>query len=267
MAYYLIKVKGNILANDKLHFAQGWACYGKSEPTHDDSNYYFDEKNHNIESDLILNETRRAVPYAVYLSEKGISIESTGDISCCPGYQPALEYYKENIAKTLNFLNIEYDNEITQTIYKSLFIDVFSILELLLSDLILCLIYSNEIIFNNAKDYFINKPTNKKNNNNVEMIEQKVHNFFFKNVVYHKFDEVKKIYKKLIGIEIPNFSKLKICLYKRNNIVHRYSFSNIDRMGVTIISKDDVKKLIEFSDNFVNELVKIINDKHSNFTP
>lgn len=98
MARYIIEVKGEIVANAQKHYAQNWVCCDIGSSITDES-YSYGEETHTVNSNLFLNENRRAVPYAIYFTEKGISTNSTGDISACPGYGAAWEYYKVNIAK------------------------------------------------------------------------------------------------------------------------------------------------------------------------
>ena len=60
---------------------------------------------------------------------------------------------------------------------------------------------------------------------------------------------------------MPDTEDLKPFLYKRNNIVHRYSFSNIDRMSVCIITKNDIQDLINATNMFVDKLIENYNEK------
>lgn len=252
MASYFIKVEGEIIVSSQKQYAQNWACGGVGQPIVETDTYFYDENTHSVKSNLILNDTRRAVPYAVYYTEKGIRTESTGDIVAYPGYGAALEYYKENISKIHQVLKLEVAKDLSQSLYRGLFTDVFSVLELFLSDLILCLIYSNDNFYKKAVTYHqLELEKSKKTN---RCLEARTHEFFFKGVVYHQFDKVKTMYKQIIGVDLPDSKKLKT--YKRNNIVHRFSLSNIDRMCVTIIKKNDILNLIKATDEFVNQLIE-----------
>lgn len=250
MKKYIIEVKGEIIANAQIHYAQGWTCLDMSSPI-TDCNYSYDERNHTVNSNLLLNENIRAVPYAVYFTTKGISANSTGDISAYPGYGAALEYYKENISKITNLLKLNVPKEMEETWYNGLYTDVFSILELFLSDFILCMIYSNETVYDNAVRFYQTT-----SNSNPSDLERNVHNFFFKGVVYHQFDKVKKIFKKILAIEFPEHKELSKFLHKRNNIVHRFSLSNKDRMRMTNSTSEDVTRLTDISNSFVDNLIK-----------
>lgn len=253
MKEYIIEVKGDIIAAERIHYAQNWACRDSNSNKDFISNkYLYDEKTHTVNSNLILNENRRAVPYAIYFTKNDIYSNGIGTVAAYQGYGAALEYYKENISIISNLLKIDIDKDIEQYTFHGLFTDVFSILELFLSDLILTLIYTNDTIYEKAIDYY---KTSNKCRNEVKEIERKVHNLFFNGIVYHKFDKVRDIFIKLIGLEFPNTERLRIYLHKRNNIVHRFSFSNIDRMGIIKITKNDIINLINESNFFVEKLI------------
>lgn len=259
MKSYIIEVKGEVIANAKKHYAQNWACCDMSSPIGNES-YSYDPKTHTVNSNLVLNENRRAVPYAIYFTKNGIAANSTGDIFAYPGYGAAWEYYKENIAKISNLLKCDVPEEIKQTFYNGLYVDVFSILELFLSDFILCMIYSNETVYENAIRYY---KTSQKSNNEVSDIERKVHDFFFTGVVYHKFDRVEKMLVKIINIESPDSMNLKRLLHKRHNIVHRFHFSSIDRMELVSITLEDITNLIEEANAFVGKLIENADNVYS----
>lgn len=261
--HYVIEVRGQILADDKIHYVQNWCCKDLFEPISEKKHAKFDNKTRIVNGDLILNENRRAVPYAIYCTEKGIAAASSGDISCAMGYLPAWEYYKENIEEISSQLEFEIPDEVVQVFYRGLFIEVFSTLELFLSDFILCIIYSNGKAFEKAIEYF-KDDQNIKYSNSLK-IEKNMHNFFFQGVVYHRFDDVKKMLGNIVEIEMPDYAKLKRFLHKRNNIVHRFSYSNKDRMLLTTINSEDVYELIKASDKFVNQLIENWKVKQENF--
>lgn len=253
---YLIKVEGEIIAKEKNHIAQGWACKSVGQEPSRNTNFIFDEGTHTIKSDLILDKHIRAVPYAIYYTEKGIKSDSNSNapITVCPGYGAALLYFKENLAEIQKLLDTNIDSHIEENFYRGLFIDVFSTLELFLSDVILCLIYHKDKVYENAIERFKVKKSKNFQTLNKE-IEKEVHNYFFKEIVYHKFDTIDSMFKDLLNVSIPDYTNLSKYLHKRNNIVHRYSLSNIDRMRVTIINKKVVQDLINTTDDFVDKLI------------
>lgn len=261
---YIIEVKGDVVTNGLTHYAQNWVCCGMSSPITDDG-YSFDKKAHAVVSNLVLNENIRAVPYAIYLTKQGIAAYDTGNLSAYPGYGAAWEYYKENISKISNLLKLNVPKEVEQTFYNGLYTDVFSILELFLSDFILCMIYSNETVYDNAVQYYKDYKTEQGCDvNKISDIERNVHDFFFEGVVYHRFDKVEQMFKQILEIDFPKYKKLSDYLHRRNNIVHRFSLSNRDRMRMTNSTVEDVTKLIYTSNSFVDSLIMNVNKVYKN---
>ena len=59
---FIITVKGEIIANDKTHYAQNWAC--KSIGGEINNDYFdYDRPTKTIKNDLILKNDIRAVSY------------------------------------------------------------------------------------------------------------------------------------------------------------------------------------------------------------
>ena len=206
---------------------------------------------------MILNEYRRSIPYAAYHVDNSISLSKTGRIISYPGYGAAVAVYKENITNILNQLKYDgLDKELVGILNRGLFIDIFSSLELFLSDVLLCLIYRYEKCYDNAIKYW--KVKTKVKHIVTRNLEKKVHQYFFKGVVYHKFSNVETMFEAILGVCFPDYSHLVELLRKRNNIVHRCSLSGVDRMSFTEISTKDVEELVETSDCFVKGLVRNI---------
>lgn len=86
-------------------------------------------------------------------------------------------------------------------------------------------------------------------------------NILLKKIIYHKFDKVRSLFKKIFQINIPDTNCLKNnFLPKRNNISHRFGFSNIDRMRMTVINIETLNELILCCNEFVENLINEINN-------
>ena len=220
----------------------------------------------------MLSENKRAIPYAIYVAHGPIYLKenTNAEIDAYLGVAAAYEVYKENILKINTLLNKEWEEDISGIMGNALYIEVFSTLELFLSDFILCKIYNNNNVFNQAVRFYQTKEIEKNNKEcdghkksdslsnkilDVKEIEYRVHKFFFDGVVYHRFNKVKSIFKEVLSIECPDTKALESLLHKRNNIVHRASLSNMDRMTITAATKDEIKKLIDVTNTFVTNLM------------
>ena len=180
---FLINVNGEIVANDKNHYAQSWACRTMGMLVEDRS-YYYDKYQHAVQSNLILDKNIRAVPYAVYATDKGIRAQSSGNIVAAPGASAAALCYKDNISEIESLLNVSIPSEIEIYFYNGLLTGVFSVLELFLSDVLLCLIFTNSEVYKRALNEL--KRKGKLHNSDYDFMIQQ---YFTKDIVYHKFNE------------------------------------------------------------------------------
>lgn len=258
---YLIKVEGEIKVISGSHYIQEASSrsYG-GEPNNGD--YYFDWGKRIVYGDLILTNKKKAIPYAGYYTDKGICVYEGAQLYAASKYYAAFYYYRDNIAYIRSILNKKIDSEdLEELICKSLFIDLWSALELLLCDLLMCMIYIYDDVHCIATDYYVRKiasPDKAK----TEDIDDAEREYFFDKIVYHRFSEVGKMYKEILGIKFPKFNGVRSYIHKRHNIVHRHSLSNLDRMSITVVSREDVEGFMNEVENFVNELKSRIDQKY-----
>lgn len=259
---FIINVDGETIANDKNHYAQGWSCLNFSKPIEDNS-YRYDKFERTVTSNLVLNKNIRAVPYALYACKKGISAQSTGNIICAPGAMAAELCYKEYISEIEDLFNVEIPTEIEVYFYNGLLTGVFSVLELFLSDLLLCMIFTNQKVYERAFDYMSELEGKRGKKTNYSNKDIALQNYFTEGIVYHKFDKVRSIFKRILQIKIPDTKSIKkLYLHKRNNITHRFVFSNTDRMQMTIIDQQILKEFIRCCNEFVQNLMIEINKEY-----
>lgn len=77
-------------------------------------------------------------------------------------------------------------------------------------------------------------------------------------IVFHQFEKVRKIYESILGFKLPNTKELNNMIHRRNNIVHRYAITNIDRMRVCDASYDDITHLLNIVVQFVGQIKNIV---------
>lgn len=250
---YLIKVEGEIKIVSGVHYIQEAACKTcGGEPNNGE--YSFNCEERIVYGDLILTNRRKAIPYAGYYTDKGICVYEGAQLYAASRYDAAFNYYRDNIVDIRSILNKNINSEdIYEVICKSLFIDLWSALELFLCDLLLCMIYLYDDVHQSATDYYIRKKLHGKKFE-IENIDEAERKYFFEEIVYHKFDQVRQMYMQILDIELPEFKGIRCYIHKRHNIVHRHSLSNIDRMTVATVSRNDVEDFLSETEKFVKEL-------------
>lgn len=251
---YVIEVTGNIVAREGKHCAQNWVCLSLLEFSEQNDLGEYDIKTHSITGDVILDYKMRAAPYAIYCAKKGTGIADTkcgADIVAAPGFYPAFFYFDEYVEQVEQQLEVPVDAEARDIYYNALYVKVFSILELFLSDVLLCGIFTNENSFEKTFDTLEIEKTS-----NQFIIENKIKNCVY-HIVFHRFINVNKLFNSILGFNIPNSEKLEKQVYRRNNIVHRNALTNVDRMRVCNATCQDVQRLIDDAKQFVAEMRKI----------
>lgn len=254
---YIIEVKGDVIVKEGCHYAQDWVAMTASEYCNHMGayEYNYDENTHSVKGNLYLTLKMRAAPYATYCAAKNISVTADNrnvDVAAAPGFLPAFLYFNEYIAQIKDDLNIQVPDVIRAIYYNSLYVNVFSILELFLNDILLCGIFSNESYYDNA----ISKLNFSESVNQFE-IENKIKEEITK-IVFHQFEKVSKIYESILGFKLPDTKELKNKIHRRNNIVHRYAITNIDRMRVCDASYDDIISLIDIVVQFVKQIKVLV---------
>ena len=254
---YIIEVKGDVIAKAGCHYAQDWVAMSASEYCDQIGSYeyVYDKELHSVNGDLILTLKMRAAPYAIYCATKDVSVAAdnrNADVSAAPGFLPAFLYFDEYIAQIKHNLDIQVPEEIRAFYYNGLYVSVFSVLELFLNDVLLCGIFSNESYYYNAIcEFGFSESVDQFE------IENKIRAKITK-IVFHQFDKVSKIYKSILGFKLPNTKELGDMIHRRNNIVHRYALSNIDRMEVCDASYDDIINLIDIVVQFVEQMKSLV---------
>ena len=76
---------------------------------------------------------------------------------------------------------------------------------------------------------------------------------------YNNFEEVDNLFSTLIGVKIPDYTKLNTAYKKRNDIAHRYHFS-IDG-GVVEITRNQLEDHVRNTNNFVYDLFDKVIEK------
>lgn len=241
---YIVHVKGDIIVTDNtVQCAQGWACYGFTTPNSADN--YIPQEPNEISANLHLSEDRACIPYALYVSEKGIS---GGGITLFPGYGAAIVYAKTELERIKKALNTEIPLCLRNSFYKGLYIECFSCIEQFFCDFLLCGVYNIPGCYKRAEEFRNGKPTEKR--------KKDLHTFCY-SFVYHQFDKTAKMYQKVLEIELPDMSFFKSQNIRRNDIVHRTSLNKLDRMTYRIISKCDIEEMIAQIENLLRAMSNI----------
>lgn len=253
---------GDIVATNCVHHAVDWICYGVSDSFDNIvDNAEYNEFKHSYTGNLFLDAKRKAVPYAIYVAHNDIQCCENSDVVChLDGGSSALYYLNDNlegIKEKLTTAKQEHlNNSLLSTFYNALLIECYSSLELFLSDFVLGKVFTSEDKFIKAQNY-CQKKKQTSVNLSVDSIVTRIRNFFTGSFIFHRLDKTKELFRALDLLYPDNDNNIRKFLHLRNNIVHRVSISNIDRMRVTNASEEDVSTLVNAVEQFSQEILTV----------
>ena len=259
---YIIKVKGNIQAKDGFHYAQGWAARAIASLARVDGPCYehieskpfvYNDISHCVDGDLILDHNSRLTPYAYYSAEGGVGVCSgpfgmMGDINACSGFYPAVHYYNVNMGDIKRLLEVKTDETVVDVLYRGMYIQEFSVLELFLCDYLLCGIFNIDGCYEKAIEKLHLSRMSNQERIQTRIIEK------LNEQVYHRFNDVRDLYESILDKILPDTGQLSKMRELRHNLVHRYVFTRKNHMNIISVTKRDLCKLITECDKFVARL-------------
>ena len=252
MKHLIVKVNGNILIETTGHtFHYDIACLGS------DDIFSVNRTRHQgefmddmlvIDGDLVLDESTAVLPYASYVAMKGIACNE----DCRPSINK--NSWRERNNEIKDKLNANVPQDCESYFYNGLYLSLCSSVELALMDMLLLKVTACQKYYNQAVAYWIKKE-------NVQNIKADFDDYFItiikyyiNSVVYHRFEEVRSMYKDILNVDLPSTSKLRLLFRKRDNFVHRFAISNLDRITITNASKTDVIALADEANAFLSQL-------------
>jgi len=259
---YTITVKGNIFVKEGIHYAQGWGAMGIASLDLGDNCFESIESkpiaynviSHTIDSDLVIDKESRLTPYATYCAEGGLAVASGKlcpfvDVSCTPGYYPAIRYYHQNMGEIRQSLCDEVGARVEDAFLRGLYISVFSIFELFLCDYLLCGIFNVEGCYERALVTF-----NIENAIDPDMTEKRIMEIV-NSKVFHRFDKISILFESILNRALPiSNEEFKVELGKRNDLVHRFVFTKEDHMNIVSVTREEVEELINKFNKIVDRL-------------
>lgn len=256
-----ITVNGNMFASEGVHVARYLTCYESTEAKHmfnDNYDTIRNTTNFTIKGDLILNRHRTLLPYAAYIVTGGIAYNpQKSNLIACHTQILANECYRQSILDITDLLSVKTDTkQATELLYKQLYINVFSVLELFLSDFILCKIFGgNKQYFQNAVNTLAKKwkksfeePTNDQRYAILDILNTRV--------IFHNFDKIAQLYQDILNIPFPSENNnLSEYVIIRNDLVHRNGLSSIDRMTNRVITRSMLNDIITLTNHLVQSII------------
>jgi len=207
-----------------------------------------------IDSDLELYKSGQLCPYYTYVAKGGIS--SLGNnLGCIPSAQHVLDLYNSEIMKIEELFKLEVPDYLHSTHYRHLFIGVIGALELFITEIVTLLVMGDELYYHT----FLKETDYKISLKDIELGGPILDKAIYKvihNINAHQLKNIKKLFKNVFEVDIPNTTDLGRYIATRHDLVHRNGNTIEDRsLKYVDISSEKLQDLIRVSNKFVENLM------------
>jgi hypothetical protein len=207
----IVFVKGNIIFKSGDHQVKDLIAFA------DRTWEYNAEKI--IDGDLVITEKDDLMPYSIYCASGDIS--TYGNFIC--GMQnpsDVIRIFNEEIENLQKLKRQEVSSELVLVLNRQLYIGVVGAMELFLCDFLYSMVLGNRKYYHryceiSSRTFKLKEISNKK---------WRIQNAVIKSILetnYHRIDDIKKCYKKIIDVEFPSSEKLEKQILTRHSLVHR----------------------------------------------
>lgn len=115
---YIIYVTGSIVAIEGKNYTQSWVAGACSDGSLKKDPFVYSEKTHSVVGDLLLDKSRRAVPYAHYVAYGSVGLQEGAGadvgLSCCNGFDAAFSYFEDYIEEIRRAVAFPIDEKVSK---------------------------------------------------------------------------------------------------------------------------------------------------------
>lgn len=243
-----IYINGNLILEDDCVFRAKTILMGQN----------FDPKHATYDGDFRVNkQTPSSYLTSYFFSGKEVvafALDSRMSFLCSdPSYVVERFHFESTQIMDL-FKNEHIPRTHKYILYIQTFTSLISSLEVCLSDLLLCDVFSSQTKFETFKSIpMITKKLKEKGEKDIDII--------IKNIIdrqlYHQFHKVKKLFEDQMNIVFPDISYFVNATKKRHILAHR--FGNSQNTFKESISSTDVEELYTKSVELVDQLCASLN--------
>lgn len=237
----IIFVKGNIIFNSGDHLVKELLAYADE---------YEKIAEQIIEGDLIVTEDDDLEPYKIFCSSQDIIIYGNF-ISVMQRPDDVIRIYNDEINNLQKLREEKINSDLIPVLNRQIYIGVVGSMELFLCDFLFSMVLG-------SKDYYLRFCESSTKSFKLKEISTKswrVLDGVIKAIIetnYHRIDDVKTIYKKILDLDFPPSEKLKNQILTRHGLVHRNGWPSKKSEYVQVTDKMidelifEVQKLIDY---------------------
>jgi len=254
----IIFVKGNIIFKSGGHRVKELVAYATST---------WEQKAEKIiDVDLIVTDENELMPYSIYCASGDINTYSYF-ISGMQSPSNVIRIFNEEIENLQKLKRQEISSELVVVLNRQIYIGVIATMELFLCDFLYSMVLGNKKYYHrfcesSSRTFKLNEISNKK-----WRIQDAVHKTILE-TNYHRIDEIKKIYRKILVIEFPSSEKLEKQILTRHSLVHRNGFKSKEFEYEYIkVDHNMIEELISEVQTLINHIVRTRSFEIKNWFP
>ncbi|MDD2197082.1 MAG: hypothetical protein PHW91_07830 [Bacteroidales bacterium] len=241
----IIFVKGNLVFKSGDHRVKDLVAYATKT---------WEQKAETIiDNDLIVTDKNELMPYSIYCASGDICTYGNF-ISGMQRPIDVIRIFNEEIGNLQKLKRQEISSELEVVLNRQVYIGVVGTMELFLCDFLYCMVmgykkYYRRFCENSSRTFKLKEISTKK---------WRIQDAVGKSILetnYHRINEIKKIYKKILDIEFPSSSKLEKQILTRHSLVHRNGFPSKDSEYIRVDS-NMIEELITEVQTLINYIIR-----------
>jgi hypothetical protein len=214
-----------------------------------------------IEGDLVVTDNDILEPYKIYCASENISIYGNF-ISGMQRPENVIKIYNEEIKYLQILRKEEIKSDLRPVLNRQIYIGIVGTMELFLCDFLFSMVLGSRKYYNrfceNSSQHFKLKE--------IFARHWRIQDAVIKVIIetnYHKIDEIRKVYKKILDLDFPPIGTLEKMILTRHSLVHRNGFPSKNSVYIKVDDKmidgliTEVKTLV---DHIINSKKTEINE-------
>ena len=206
------------------------------------------------DGDLTITADNILMPYKIYCASKGIATYGNF-IRGMQRPEDVIRIYREEMRNLQKLRKEKISTELVDVLNRQIYIGVVGTMELFLSDFLYSMVlgsrkYYNKFCQNGSRTFKLKEISTK---------DWRIRDGVTRTIIetnYHRIEEIKKIYKKILELDFPPTKKLGKLILTRHKLVHRNGFPTKDSEYIKV---DDamINALIQEVQTLIDHIIKV----------
>jgi len=207
-----------------------------------------------IVGEITITDENILMPYKIYCASEDIAAYGNF-ISGMQRPDDVIRIFKAEINNLQKLRKEKISSELVAVLNRQVYIGVVGTMELFLSDFLYSMVLGSRKYYNkfceNSSRHFKLKEISSKN--------WRIRNGVTRTIIetnYHKIEEIKRTYKKILELDFPPTEKLEKLILTRHSLVHRNGFPTKDSEYIKV-SDAMIDELILEVQTLVDQITKV----------